>query len=63
MEIKLTKLDSGVLVEVFEDGECIERACGTGKWNIYPILTKHLFEEGSKKLKKSTPKPRNKKKL
>ena len=64
MEIKLTKLDSGVLIEVFEDGECVERACGTGRWNIYPVLSKHLFAESSKKLKKKPePKPKSKRKL
>ena len=63
MEIKLIRLDSGVLIEVYDDGELVCRHSGTGKWNVYPILSKYLFEENSKKLKPINKKSANKKKL
>lgn len=62
MELRLIKLDSGVLMEVYQDGELIKRHSGTGKWNIFPIISKYLFEENSKKLKKS-PAAKKKRKL
>jgi hypothetical protein len=65
MKIIIEKLNKGCLVEVQdENGETIERASATGKWNLYPILNKHLFESGSAKLKpKAKAKPKNKRKL
>lgn len=62
MKIIIERLDIGCIVEVQdEDGNIIEKGVATGKWNLYPIITKHLFIENSKKLK--TKKPTNKKKL
>ena len=65
MKIIIEKLDKGCLVEVQdENGNAIEKASATGKWNLYPILSKHLFVEGGAELKpKSKAKPKNKRKL
>ena len=64
LELRLKRLEHGILGEVIVDGEVIERFVGTGKWNTYPHISKHLFGEALKKVKKKPEaKPKNKRKL
>ena len=64
MKIIIERLDIGCVVEVQdESGNVIERGVATGKWNLYPIISRNLFEESSKKLKPKKETTKNKKRL
>lgn len=72
MEIRIKKLSSGFFVNVIdEEGETIDQFAATGRWNLYPKLSDHLFSKeenerasnGKKDRSKKTKKKASKRKL
>lgn len=44
MDISIRKLSAGYFITVRNDeGDVIDEACATGRWNLFPILSKYLF--------------------